>query len=300
MTALPQPPQLRRQHSTPAEVRKAIRCLTDAAAPIRVHDWPAGLQGLDQAGLYCWSVDAGGAVELSRGLGSSVRPGRIYVGLTGATKWPSGKIGAMTLRQRIGSNHLRGTVRSSTFRRTLAAALATPLGLQAAAGGRLARESENALTSWMHKHLAVAVHPYPHRDALADLERAVLDSLDPPMNLDGRPRTPLRARLSELRASLQPQPLPRTEKSPAPTVSRRATSRDVAAGQPTLHAEIAEILRASTATWMTTAAIADLVNARRRYSKKDGSPVTPFQIHGRTRRYPNLFKREGARVALAE
>jgi hypothetical protein len=93
-------------------------------------------------------------------------------------------------------------------------------------------------------------------------------------------------RLSELRASLQSQPLPRTEKPPAPTVSRRPTSRDVAAGQPTLHAEVAEILRDSTATWMPTAAIADLVNARRRYSKKDGSPVTPFQIHGRTRQYP--------------
>jgi len=66
----------------------------------------------------------------------------------------------------------------------------------------------------------------------------------------------------------------------------------------TLHAEIAEILRASGTEWMTTQEIADQVNARGRYHKKDGSEVTDFQIHGRTRNYSNLFDRDGSRVRL--
>jgi len=33
-------------------------------------------------------VDASGAVDLSRGLGSPIQPGLIYAGLAGATRWP--------------------------------------------------------------------------------------------------------------------------------------------------------------------------------------------------------------------
>lgn len=65
-----------------------------------------------------------------------------------------------------------------------------------------------------------------------------------------------------------------------------------------LHDEIADILRASGIEWMTTQEIADQVNARGRYHKRDGSEVTAFQIHGRTRNYSDLFEREGSRVRL--
>jgi hypothetical protein len=44
---------------------------------------------------------------------------------------------------------------------------------------------------------------------------------------------------------------------------------------------------------MTTAEIAAAVNDRGIYRKRDGSPVTAFQIHGRTRNYPHLFDRDG-------
>jgi hypothetical protein len=47
--------------------------------------------------------------------------------------------------------------------------------------------------------LRVAIHPFAAPDALSDLESRVLAILDPPLNLDGMPPTPLRARLSELR-----------------------------------------------------------------------------------------------------
>jgi hypothetical protein len=60
-----------------------------------------------------------------------VRPGRIYAGQAGATKWPSGKVGKATLGSRIGGNHLRGSISASTFRSTLASALADPLKLVA-------------------------------------------------------------------------------------------------------------------------------------------------------------------------
>jgi hypothetical protein len=68
------------------------------------------------------------------------------------------------------------------------------------------------------------------------------------------------------------------------------------AGQATLHEEIARILRENGA--MTTAQLADAVNRAGRYRKRDGTPVTAFQIHGRTRNYSQLFEREGTTVRL--
>ncbi len=52
----------------------------------------------------------------------------------------------------------------------------------------------------------------------------------------------------------------------------------------TLHEEVAAILGESGREWMTTTEIANEVNARGWYHKRDGSPVSPFQIHGRTQR----------------
>jgi hypothetical protein len=68
----------------------------------------------------------------------------------------------------------------------------------------------------------------------------------------------------------------------------------------TLHEEIANILRGRSSAWMSTQEIADLVNARGRYRKKDGSTVTDFQVHGRTKNYPDLFDRDGSRVRLKQ
>lgn len=68
--------------------------------------------------------------------------------------------------------------------------------------------------------------------------------------------------------------------------------------RPTLHDEIAEILLESRRDGMTTQEIADKVNARGRYRKRDGSEVTAFQIHGRTRNYPPIFDHDDARVRL--
>jgi hypothetical protein len=197
----PTEPQ-RRRHCTPEETAAALLVLQAGADRIAAASWPGTLDGLDQPGLYSWWVDGAGADDLTRGLGMPVRAGRIYAGLTGATKWPSGMAGAMTLRKRIGSSHLRGNIGGSTFRQTLAACLRDPLGLEVGRPGRLSKQSEHRLSSWMREHLEVAVHPFSDPDALAHLEDEVLAVLDPPLNLEGLPRSELRARVSALRSDL--------------------------------------------------------------------------------------------------
>lgn len=102
-------------------------------------------------------------------------------------------------QQEIRSQHIGGRVRSSTFRLTLAAILKPALVLELNGPKRLIPDSEQALTTWIRSHLSVAVHGYRDRDSLGALEDAVLDRLDPPLNLGGRPPTELRSRLTKLR-----------------------------------------------------------------------------------------------------
>ncbi len=68
----------------------------------------------------------------------------------------------------------------------------------------------------------------------------------------------------------------------------------------TLHEEIRDILVSNGNDWISLSELAGLVNQRNRYRKRDGSPVTEFQVHGRSRNYPNLFERNGRRVRSAE
>jgi DNA phosphorothioation-dependent restriction protein DptH len=69
-------------------------------------------------------------------------------------------------------------------------------------------------------------------------------------------------------------------------------------GSVTLHDELRDILEANRNQWMTTQELADEVNGRGRYRKKDRSEVSAFQIHGRTKNYESIFEREGSRVRL--
>lgn len=69
--------------------------------------------------------------------------------------------------------------------------------------------------------------------------------------------------------------------------------------RPTLHSEIARVLALNENQWMTTTELAAAVNSAARYSKSDGSPVTDYQIHGRTKNYGDVFERDGTRVRLA-
>ena len=65
----------------------------------------------------------------------------------------------------------------------------------------------------------------------------------------------------------------------------------------TLHEAIEKLLR-RTGRPMTTQQIADELNKNGWYQKKDGSTIQAFQIHGRTRKYANIFDRDGSTVSL--
>jgi hypothetical protein len=111
-----------------------------------------------------------------------------------------------TLRSRIGGNHLSGNAGSSTFRKTLSAALLAPLQLQVSRNDHLDEASNRAVSTWMRHHLAVVTAVVEERTSLAQVEEAVLARLDPPLNLMGMAPTPIRARLRELRRELSANP----------------------------------------------------------------------------------------------
>lgn len=184
------------------EVTAALVALDGAPHRVRASDWPGDLVDLSVPGLYAWWVDEAGASDLSAGIGATVESGRIYAGQTGATKWPSGKRGKATLASRIGSNHLSGRIRGSTFRFTLAAALSGSLALVPSGPKTLEPAGEQRLSNWIRNHLSVAVHRFPDADRLGDLESRVLRVLDPPLNINGLGPSPVRAALSGLRRQL--------------------------------------------------------------------------------------------------
>ena len=65
----------------------------------------------------------------------------------------------------------------------------------------------------------------------------------------------------------------------------------------TLHEAIEQLLK-QTGRPMTTTEIANGLNKNKWYQKKDRSTINPFQIHGRTKNYPNIFNCSGSTVSL--
>ena len=178
----------------------ALADLDESPTLVPAGEWPAGVTCLDRPGLYAWWVDETGAADLSRGLGLTVAPGRIYAGQAGATKWPSGRASSDTLGDRIARTHLQGRVRSSTLRLTLAGILFAQLELVVQASALLQASAEQDLSDWMSAHLSIAVHPHDDRDTLAGLEQAVAQRLEPPLNIeDYLPATSARQSVIALR-----------------------------------------------------------------------------------------------------
>jgi hypothetical protein len=174
------------------EAEELARILADPSRMLSPNELLGrGRQGLMSPGLYSWWVDGEGAADLSRGLGQPMAVGLIYAGQAGATRWPSGKRSANTLWGRIRGMHLGGAAEFSTFRRTLAAILRPVLGLDG--------EDDPRLSAWINARLRVIAVAVPNADHLGDIETAVLGILDPPLNLRGRPPTPIRVRLADLR-----------------------------------------------------------------------------------------------------
>jgi ABC-type transporter Mla subunit MlaD len=81
----------------------------------------------------------------------------------------------------------------------------------------------------------------------------------------------------------------------------RTPAAGIEAGQQrglTLHAALSQVLREHDNEWMTVRELANEVNARGLYAKRDGSPVEANQVHARTKNYAELFEKDGARVRL--
>jgi GIY-YIG catalytic domain len=178
----------------------ALDDLDVAPALVPAGEWPAGVGGLDRPGLFAFWVDMAGAADLSRGLDLPFAAGRVYAGQAGATKWPSGRASDDTLGSRISRMHLAGKVRGSVIRLTLASILLDQLDLTVQAAMLLQASSEQTLSEWMRARLLIAVHPHDDRDSLAGLEQAVVQRLDPPLNVeDELPATTVRQRVAVLR-----------------------------------------------------------------------------------------------------
>lgn len=183
------------------DIEAAIAALHRTATPVDLASFES-LPDIGRPGLYSWWVDEEGAAQLSRGLEQPVRAGLVYVGQAGATQWPSGKRRDATLRSRVATMHLGTKISFSTLRLTLAACLRDQLRLEVAGAKILTAASEEALTTWMMRHLQIAAFGYDDVDALDELEQAVLDALDPPLNLKHRPASAVRERLRLLRSAL--------------------------------------------------------------------------------------------------
>ena len=175
--------------------------LADRANASSAAEFPQDAERSSRAGLYAWWCSDSGLDVLSASFDRRLPP-LIYAGQTGATSSRAGVERVATLASRIGGNHLSGNIGSSTFRQTLSAALREPLRLEGS-GGRLDRESNSAVSAWMRTHLEIAIVPIDDRLTLANLEDDVLNILDPPLNLMGMPRSPVRSRLKELRKELR-------------------------------------------------------------------------------------------------
>ncbi len=91
--------------------------------------FPCNPSAVECAGLYSWWADEAGSVLIAETLGGPVPAAVIYAGQAAATTTKSHTERAATLRSRIGGNHLRGNISSSTFRKTLAAVISSPSDL---------------------------------------------------------------------------------------------------------------------------------------------------------------------------
>ena len=200
LRAQPRRPALRSMTQAGDTLELALDALVRGASPVAASAWPGAVRGLDAPGLYAWHVSDAGAVQLSRGLGLRLSGGLLYVGQAGAHSAGKGKPSSATLRSRISANHLRGNVRASTLRCTLAGILAGPLGLAIPEPRLLQRASEARLSEWIGAELSIAVWPASPGVPLGAVEKEVVQTLRPPLNRSHLPPDALRERLRERRA----------------------------------------------------------------------------------------------------
>jgi hypothetical protein len=70
--------------------------------------------------------------------------------------------------------------------------------------------------------------------------------------------------------------------------------------QVTLHEALARVLEDAGNEGMTARELADAVNRRGLYRKRDGGPVEVNQVHARINNYTDLFEKDGSKIRLKE
>ncbi len=266
--------------------------LLDGTKNCPFSEWPGNLNNLDLPGLYAWWVSESGAALITSRLGKEISPGIVYVGQAGAGS------STATLRSRIESNHISGKIRQSTLRLTAATILLEDLKGFIEGDRKIGVRGEAIVTAWLSACFNVTVAAYPDRINLGELEKTVLDHLDPPFNLSGMDNSPLRSEIGDRRRvfrqmDMNPRRNTSMSSSESSLIPVHRSDRSI-----TLHEEIAAILAENLNRWMATSEIAELVNERGIYIKRNLSKMTDYQIHGRTRNYRNLFERNGSKVRL--
>ncbi len=186
------------KRADPGALIEVRRILADEASSCPPALFPSDPTVASNPGLYSWWADGEARRQIGAVLHFEVPP-LIYAGQAGATQWPSARKSSATLASRIRANHINGNASSSTFRLTISAILMDPLELSVAKPGRLNPGDRKRVSTWIREHLKVSIAPYADRDSLEELEKQLLEALDPPLNLQGMPSTPIRTRLSQLR-----------------------------------------------------------------------------------------------------
>ena len=274
-------------------VDQLIAGLQDFDGGCGFKSWPGNLKGLNLPGLYAWWADADAAAIISARLGGPVCTGIVYVGQAGAL---NGRANSdATLSSRLGGNHIAGKVRNSTVRLTAAAILLEEVRNYIEGDRSVGKLGEQLISDWLAAHFRVTIVPVDNREWLAQIEAQVLAKLDPPLNLRGMQLTRARAELEVRRRALRGQATPHEKSVSTPQILANASR---VSDTITLHDEIVAILSEFGNPWLSTSQIARVVNERGLYAKRDGSPVTDFQIHGRTRNYSHLFERRGSQVRI--
>lgn len=163
------------------------------------------MQHLDAAsithGVYGWWFDRDLDMVPRDGCREKVGKHLLYVGIA----QPAQRRGKMRVaaRNRLWRNHLRGSVRVSTLRLSLAALLEDRLGLaffrDTRGRVRMVKSDEDKLSTWLDQHAAISIAQHDDPRALERMLIAAGPSL--PLNLDGSSH-PFRQTLSQLRRSL--------------------------------------------------------------------------------------------------
>lgn len=154
-------------------------------------------------GLYGWWFDDS-LPEVPRGDCREFESKHLlYIGIAPPKDKPTKRGPTTPVKRRLWRNHLRGSVRYSTLRLSLAALLKDQLGFEfyrdAGDRVRMVKDHEENLTSWIEEHAGVSL---VRHDAPWELEEALVRNGPPlPLNLSMSGH-PLKPTLSAFRKAL--------------------------------------------------------------------------------------------------